>query len=151
MSGAVPRGTLAVLGVGILAISTAAPLIKLVPDVPPLVVAAFRLGLAALILTPLSLVRLRTAGGSLSVPDLWAVGAAGLCLALHFAAWIASLRYTSVASSVALVTMNPLLLAIADISSGGNDSSGDSGGGLAWHYWAACVSAGTIFTRPGRP
>ena len=113
MSGAVPRGTLAVLGVGILAISTAAPLIKLVPDVPPLVVAAFRLGIAALILTPLSLVRLRTAGGSLAVPDLWAVGAAGLCLALHFAAWIASLRYTSVASSVALVTMNPLLLAIA--------------------------------------
>jgi drug/metabolite transporter (DMT)-like permease len=34
-------------------------------------------------------------------------------LALHFAAWIASLRYTSVASSVALVTMNPLLLAVA--------------------------------------
>ena len=113
MSGARPRGTLAVLGVGILAISTAAPLIKLVPDVPPLVVAAFRLGLAALIFTPLSLVRLRTAGSSPSLPDLLVVSVAGLCLALHFAAWIASLRYTSVASSVALVTMNPLLLAIA--------------------------------------
>ncbi len=113
MRGDRPRGTLAILGIGILAISTAAPLIKLVPDVPPLVVAAFRLGLAALLFTPLSLVRLRTAGGSLSLPDLRVVSVAGLCLALHFAAWIASLRYTSVASSVALVTMNPLLLAIA--------------------------------------
>lgn len=108
-----PRGTLAVLGLGILAISTAAPLIKLVPDVPPLVVAAYRLCLAALIFTPLSLVRIRTERASISVHDLWIVAGAGLCLALHFAAWIASLRYTSVASSVALVTMNPLLLAIA--------------------------------------
>jgi len=108
-----PRGTLAVLGVGIIAISTAAPLIKLVSDVPPLVVAAYRLGLAALIFTPLSLIRLRTEHIPISVRDLWIVAGAGMCLALHFAAWIASLRYTSVASSVALVTMNPLLLAIA--------------------------------------
>ena len=108
-----PRGTLVVLGVGILAISTAAPLIKLVPDVPPLVVAAYRLSLAALIFTPLSLVRIRTERVSISVRDLWIVAGAGVCLALHFAAWIASLRYTSVASSVALVTMNPVLLALA--------------------------------------
>ncbi len=108
-----PRGTLAILGVGILAISTAAPLIKLVPDLPPLVVAAYRLSLAALIFTPMSLVRIRTERVSISVRDLWIVAGAGMCLALHFAAWIASLRYTSVASSVALVTMNPLLLAIA--------------------------------------
>ena len=108
-----PRGTFAVLGVGILAISTAAPLIKLVPDVPPLVVAAYRLGLAALIFTPLSLIRLRTERASILARDLWIVAGAGMCLALHFAVWIASLRYTSVASSVALVTMNPLLLAIA--------------------------------------
>ena len=108
-----PRGTLVVLGVGIFAISTAAPLIKLVPDVPPLVVAAYRLSLAALIFTPLSLVRIRTERVSISVRDLWIVAGAGVCLALHFAAWIASLRYTSVASSVVLVTMNPLLLAIA--------------------------------------
>ena len=108
-----PRGTLAVLGVGIIAISTAAPLIKLVSDVPPLVVAAYRLGLAALIFTPLSLIRLRTEHIPISVRDLWIVAGAGMCLALHFAAWIASLRYTSVASSVVLVTMNPLLLALA--------------------------------------
>ena len=119
-----PRGTFAVLGVGILAISTAAPLIKLVPDVPPLVVAAYRLGLAALIFTPLSLIQLRTERTSISVRDLWILAGAGMCLALHFAAWIASLRYTSVASSVALVTMNPLLLAIA--------------GYLIWHERLVC-------------
>lgn len=39
----------------------------------------------------------------------WAVGS-GLLLALHFVLWFASLRLTSVASSVVLVTMQPLFV-----------------------------------------
>lgn len=38
--------------------------------------------------------------------------AAGLCLAIHFAAWISSLAYTSVAASTALVTTNPIWVAL---------------------------------------
>lgn len=45
--------------------------------------------------------------------DLALMAASGLCLAAHFAAWIASLRYTTVASSVVLVSSHPLLVAAA--------------------------------------
>ena len=39
----------------------------------------------------------------------WGIAAiAGVFLAIHFATWIASLHYTSVVSSVALVTTNPI-------------------------------------------
>jgi drug/metabolite transporter (DMT)-like permease len=38
--------------------------------------------------------------------------AAGFFLALHFASWISSLAYTSVASSTALVTTNPIWIAL---------------------------------------
>ena len=108
-----PRATLFLLGVGILAISTAAPLIKLIPHVPALVVAAYRLVFAAFALTPVGWARMRTERVRLTRRDLWLVAGAGVCLALHFTAWISSLRYTSVASSVVLVTLNPLFLALA--------------------------------------
>lgn len=39
-------------------------------------------------------------------------GAAGFCLACHFAAWISSLSFTSIAASTALVTTNPIWIAI---------------------------------------
>ena len=101
-----PAGRLVLLSIGVAAISTAAPLIKLIPEVPSVLVAASRLGFASLILLPLGW-RHRHAVGR-HQPAL--VLAAGLCLALHFVSWIASLRYTSVASSVILVTLTPLLL-----------------------------------------
>jgi drug/metabolite transporter (DMT)-like permease len=109
-----PRATLFLLGIGILAISTAAPLIKLVPHVPALVVAAYRLLLAASALAPIGWVRMRAEQIRLTRYDLGLIASAGVCLALHFAVWIASLRYTSVASSVVLVTLNPLFLALAE-------------------------------------
>ena len=99
-------GRLVLLSIGVVAISTAAPLIKLIPEVPSVLVAASRLGFASLILLPLGW-RHRHAVGR-HQPAL--VLAAGLCLALHFVSWTASLRYTSVASSVILVTLTPLLL-----------------------------------------
>ena len=40
------------------------------------------------------------------------MAAAGLFLGLHFATWISSLRYTSVASAVVLVSMGPLFVAL---------------------------------------
>ncbi len=108
-----PRTIPFLLAVGILAISTAAPLIKLIPQVPALVVAAYRLTLAALTLVPIAGIDLCRGKTKLAPRDwIWVAGA-GVCLALHFTFWIASLRYTSVASSVVLVTLNPLFLALA--------------------------------------
>jgi drug/metabolite transporter (DMT)-like permease len=48
----------------------------------------------------------------------WPVLGAGLALALHFAAWLASLELTSVAASVTLVSTTPLLVAMATAAMG---------------------------------
>lgn len=45
--------------------------------------------------------------------DLGLALASGLLLALHFALWITSLQYTTVASSVVLVTTTPLFVGLA--------------------------------------
>lgn len=79
----------------------------------PLVVAAGRMVLAALLLTPVALGRgapreLRTLGrGEIALAVL-----AGLALAVHFATWITSLSMISVATSVVLVQTNPLFVAL---------------------------------------
>ncbi len=103
------------LGVGVLIVSTAALLIRLAQDAGAgsLAVAAGRLTLAAAVVVPLALVRCRGELRALTGGQ-WAVaGAAGTFLALHFATWVASLQFTSVASSVALVTTNPIWVGLA--------------------------------------
>jgi len=97
---------------GILALSTASVLIRLA-SAPPLVVGAWRLGLATLILTPWSLPRFWRAASSLGRGDTLRLVLSGLALATHFAAWNASLMYTSVASSVVLVTATPIWVGLA--------------------------------------
>lgn len=121
----VPRGLpFVVLGVGLLAISFGAILARYAQaaQIPSLAVAAWRLGLAALLVTPLVLLPwlgragalLRQgAGPLLTRRQLGLALAAGLCLAAHFGTWISSLEYTSVASSASLVTTNPLWIGIA--------------------------------------
>lgn len=53
------------------------------------------------------------AGNTISRRQIGLALAAGLALALHFGTWISSLEYTSVASSTALVTTNPLWIGLA--------------------------------------
>lgn len=104
-----------VLAFGVLVASTAAIMITRAGQLgaPSLTIAAGRLTFAALILTPIAWGR---AGRELRRVErrdlLWALGS-GLFLAVHFATWITSLRYTSVASSTALVTTNPIFVALA--------------------------------------
>jgi drug/metabolite transporter (DMT)-like permease len=97
---------------GILAVSTASILIKYAQEsVPSLVIAAYRLTIASLVLAPVAVTR---GGGelrALSRPDLRLALLSGVFLALHFASWISSLEFTSVASSVVLVTTTPLWVA----------------------------------------
>ena len=99
--------TYMVLCSGILAISTGAIFARLA-DAPALVTAAYRVGLASIILVPLACIKTRTELRHLTIKDLGCVLLAGLFLALHFATWISSLKYTSVANSVVLVNMSPL-------------------------------------------
>jgi len=103
------------LVVGVVIASTAAIMIKGAIDlgVPPLTIATGRIAFAALILTPIAWRRAGQEIRQISHRDwLWSL-TAGLCLAIHFATWISSLAYTSVASSTALVTTNPVFVALA--------------------------------------
>jgi drug/metabolite transporter (DMT)-like permease len=99
-----------VLAIGVVAVSCAAVLIR-EADAPALVIAAYRLGLAAVPTGTLALATGRyraSQEGRLVWPLL-----AGTFLALHFGFWIASLQQTSVTTSVVLVTTNPLFVGLA--------------------------------------
>ena len=95
------------LGIGIAAVSTGAIFARLA-DAHPVVIAAYRTGLATLIIAPVAWWKARDEIINLSGKDFTLAGLSGLFLALHFIAWISSLGYTSIANSVVLVNTNPL-------------------------------------------
>ena len=95
------------LGIGIAAVSTGAIFARLA-DAHPVVIAAYRVGLATLIIAPVAWFKARDEIMNLSGKDFTLAGLSGLFLALHFIAWISSLGYTSIANSVVLVNTNPL-------------------------------------------
>lgn len=97
-----------------LAVSTAAILVRYAQaeGMGELAIAAWRLVFAAALLTPFALVSGRRELSRFSRRDWGRIAAAGVLLAIHFAAWISSLAYTSVASSVALVSSHPLWVAL---------------------------------------
>ena len=101
-----------VLAIGVISVSFAAVFIRLA-DAPSLVIAAYRLCLAALILAPFAV---KFSGRELrKIPgrNLAMMLLAGGFLALHFGLWVTSLSYTSVATSVVLVTATPIFTAVA--------------------------------------
>ena len=99
--------------VGIMAVSTSSIFVRYAQqDAASIVVAAGRLTLASLLLAPIALTRRRHELRLLSRQQLAFSILAGAILAVHFATWITSLEYTTVASSVVLVTTNPLWVAL---------------------------------------
>ncbi len=98
------------IGVAIVAVSFGAILIRLAKDVPVLSIAAWRLGISFLVLIPFSW--RKNPLKVMSRRDLLLSVASGVFLTLHFILWISSLRYTSVASSVVLVSTNPIFVAL---------------------------------------
>jgi drug/metabolite transporter (DMT)-like permease len=109
-----PGAPYAGIVVGILATSTGAIFIRLAQaeGAPSLVVAAYRLGLATLLLAPLALWRGRAELRAMTRRQWGLALLSGACLGVHFGAWITSLAYTTVASSVVLVSTNPLFVAL---------------------------------------
>jgi drug/metabolite transporter (DMT)-like permease len=83
-----------------------------VAEADAIVIAAYRLGLAALVLLPFALWSRLDEMRRLT-PRQWGLGCgAGVFLALHFGTWIASLDHTSISNSVVLVTLNPVWIAL---------------------------------------
>lgn len=108
-----PIPPLVVILFGILAVSTASIFIRFAQqEAPSLVIAAVRLTIATLILAPFALIRQRKELVNLQRKQLLLALLSGFFLAVHFASWISSLEYTSVASSVVLVSTSPLWVAL---------------------------------------
>lgn len=102
------------LGVGIVAVSFASVLIRFAQaaGMGTLPIAAWRLLLSSFILLPYAWLTRREELRRLSRRELGLLGVSGIFLGLHFAAWIGSLAYTSVASSVVLVSLAPVFVAL---------------------------------------
>ncbi len=94
-----------------LSVSFAAVFIRLA-EAPPLVIATYRLGIASIILIPFLLTHPKRIFNKLSRGDVSLMLLSSLFMSLHFGLWITSLEYTSIASSVILVTSSPLFVAL---------------------------------------
>lgn len=107
---------LAVLAAGVFAIASSAPIIRAISMRSGLhgpsgsvTIAAARMALASLLLAPGWYLAARRGERA---PLLAPTALAGVALALHFAAWISSLSFTTMAASTVIVTTNPVWVAI---------------------------------------
>lgn len=100
--------------IAILAVSTASIFIRFaqMDGAPSLVIAALRLTFATMLLAPLALIRHRDEIKRLTQTEWLLAVSSGIFLAVHFATWITSLEFTSVASSVVFVSTGPLWVAL---------------------------------------
>ena len=99
--------------IAIIAVPTASIFIRFAQaDAPSLVIAALRLTCATLLLAPLAWTRHREELRNLTRKEILLGAISGGFLAVHFATWISSLEYTSVASSVVFVSTGPLWVAL---------------------------------------
>ncbi len=98
-----------VLAVALVAVSHGAIFARLA-DAAPFAIAAWRLGIACLVVVPFAIAA-PGAGGFRPRAVALAIGA-GALLALHFGTWIASLDFTTIARSVLLVSTAPIWVAL---------------------------------------
>lgn len=94
---------------GVVAASSSAIFTKLA-DAPALIIAFYRLGFTVLLLAPITYATGRQELRNINGRDLILAAFSGVLLAMHFAVWITSLNYTTVASSTVLVAMQPLFV-----------------------------------------
>jgi drug/metabolite transporter (DMT)-like permease len=101
------------LAASVAAFSWAGPLVRFT-EAPALAISLWRLLVAVGVLVVI--VSLRPGGWAplrrLASRDWLLGGVAGVLLALHFWSWIASVQFTSIASSVVLVSTQPLFVAL---------------------------------------
>ncbi len=108
-----PISPILALVLGILAASTSSVLIRFAQaEAPSIVIAAYRLTIATMILIPINLFLSKDCRPYKGKTIYIASSLAGVFLALHFATWMTSLEYTTIASSVALVQTAPLFVVV---------------------------------------
>ncbi len=100
------------MALGLAAIGVSPILVRYAAEAPPLALAVWRTAFAAGLLAPVAWVRAGAEIRALPRRELGLILGGGVFLGLHFAAWIASLYHTSVASASVLVTSSPLFIAL---------------------------------------
>lgn len=152
-----PPGLYLALAAAVAAVGWAAILARLAGGIPPEVMAAWRLALAAAAILPLAIgaslrSRVPLAPGlprpSPAQVAAWVAGA-GALLALHFVAWFRSLELTSIASSVTLATTTPLWAALLAPSALGEPTPRATWWGLALALSGALLLGGSDLIRQG--
>lgn len=103
-----PKGAIVV---AVVSISFASIFIKW-SQAPALAIAAYRLLFATLILLIPTLAFQRKELLALTRKEYVVLSLVGIALAFHFGFWISSLKYTTVANSVILVSTHPILIAV---------------------------------------
>ncbi len=113
----IPLKAYFVVLLAIVTTSSAAIFIRYALDetMPPLLIVAGRLLVATVALTPVALGRYRGQLKNLSRTELVLISLSGICLALHFTAWVSSLQYTTVLVSVVVVSTGPIWVAILEV------------------------------------
>jgi drug/metabolite transporter (DMT)-like permease len=134
------RGDLALMAVGVLAVSTSGPIIA-ATAAPALAIAFWRNGFGALATAPLALTGPRLGElRNLTPRERRLIAGAGLLLAAHFGTWVPSLDFTSVASSTALVCLQPVWAALI------SRARGNEVPGRAWIGMAAALAGVLVLT-----
>lgn len=96
-----------ILLIGVLSISTSAIFVKLAGDAPASIIAFYRLAIAIAIMAPYVLWKHFDEIKQTRKKDWLLATFSGIFLAFHFILWFQSLNYTTVASSVVLVSLQP--------------------------------------------
>ncbi|MEC3882447.1 DMT family transporter [Halobacillus sp. HZG1] len=97
-----------ILFIGVLSISTSAIFVKLAGDAPAAMIAFYRLAIAVGIMAPYVLWKHFDEIKQTNKKDWILAILSGVFLAFHFILWFESLDYTTVASSVVLVALQPV-------------------------------------------
>ena len=106
-----PPRDAALIAIAVIGVSMSGPLIA-ATAAPALAIAFWRNAMALAALGPASVIRFRHELRRLSRREWQVCVLAGLLLAAHFAAWVPSVKLTSVASATALVATQPIWAAL---------------------------------------
>ena len=104
----------ALLVAAVFGVSSAGTLLQQI-DLDPLLKASWRLQLTAVVLLPFAVFQWRQQPDDIKAKmfeprTLAILSVSGLALALHFGAWVASLKYTTLTHSLLFVTAHPLIV-----------------------------------------
>ena len=137
------------MAVGVFAMTWAAILVRWA-DAPALSIAFWRMAIAALCLLAYCAVARVRFWRSWRGIDWWTGAAGALLLALHFAFWISSLEYTTVAASGVMVSTQPVFVAVLGRAFLGERPSRAAWAGIGLAILGTGVIAGADFALDRR-